>query len=470
MISRAQRTSIPIILGTADAGAIFLAFSVALYLRFWTSVIPISVPLPEVPQYLKLMVVLIPVWLAVFAFYRLYDHHYLFVGSEEYKRVLHAVTISTMLTMVIIYLLKAGFARGWVLLSWLIAAILVLIVRYTHRKLHHYLMKRSKKKIPVIVVGANDEAKSLINKIRNAGHLGLKIVSVISDSARKMASDITTHGDLLEMPKLIKKYQPEVAIVVPSAISSARIQGVFRTLALYGVDLYIAPSLFDIMASRVAIIPIGDTPLINLKKVEFSGLKFFIKRCFDIVVSSILLFLLSPLFLAVAALIKLDTPGPVFFRQLRVGRHEHKFFMLKFRTMIRDAEVRLQEVLHLNETNGPIFKIRQDPRITRIGKFLRRFSIDELPQLINVLKGEMSLVGPRPPLPREVEKYGEWEKQRLEALPGMTGYWQISGRSDTSFEEMVKLDIFYIENWSLAFDFYILFRTIPVVLRAKGAY
>jgi len=215
---------------------------------------------------------------------------------------------------------------------------------------------------------------------------------------------------------------------------------------------------------------LGGVPMIGVKKISITGWKLVTKRAIDFTIALVGLIISSPLTLLIALAIKLDSPGPVLFRQIRVGKGGRHFVLYKFRSMREGAEEEQQKLTALNETEGPIFKIRHDPRCTRAGKFLRRTSLDELPQLYNVLRGEMSLVGPRPPLPTEVEHYEEWHKKRLEISPGMTGLWQVSGRSELSFDEMVLLDIYYIENWSAALDTEIFLRTIPKVIFGGGAY
>jgi exopolysaccharide biosynthesis polyprenyl glycosylphosphotransferase len=207
-----------------------------------------------------------------------------------------------------------------------------------------------------------------------------------------------------------------------------------------------------------------------MKEPTLKGWKIALKRIIDIAVSSVALLLLAPLFFLIGALIKLDSPGPVFFRQIRLGRGGKPFNCYKFRSMRQEAEQERPGLTHLDEAKGPIFKIKGDPRITGPGNILRRFSLDELPQLINVFLGDMSLVGPRPPLPSEVEQYEDWHRERLNIPPGITGLWQVMGRSDLSFDEMVMLDLFYAENWSLWLDFKIMVRTLPTVLLGRGAY
>jgi exopolysaccharide biosynthesis polyprenyl glycosylphosphotransferase len=215
---------------------------------------------------------------------------------------------------------------------------------------------------------------------------------------------------------------------------------------------------------------IAGIPMIGVKEVSISGLNQVVKRTIDVVSSSLVLFLAAPLIALIALMIKLESPGPVLFRQERVGRNGRRFEVYKFRSMIEGADEQKGALLHLNEAIGPLFKIRDDPRITRVGKWLRKLSLDELPQFYNVLRGEMSLIGPRPPLPKEVEQYQEWHKRRLEVAPGITGLSQISGRSDLTFDETALLDIYYVENWSLGLDTKILLQTIPRVLFGNGAY
>jgi len=230
------------------------------------------------------------------------------------------------------------------------------------------------------------------------------------------------------------------------------------------------PDLFQLALSRVDIEDLGGIPIIGVKEISITGWNLAFKRTSDIVLSLAVLVLLFPLMLLISVAIKLDSPGPVLFKQVRVGRDGRRFVFYKFRSMRQGAEEERPQLADLDETVGPIFKIRRDPRCTRLGRFLRRTSLDELPQLYNVLRGEMSLVGPRPAIPVEVEQYQEWHRKRLEVSPGMTGLWQVSGRSQLTFDEMCLLDIYYLENWSPLLDLKIALKTIPAVLAGTGAY
>lgn len=470
MFSREEKRSLPLVLGVLDVSVILLAFSFALYLRFSADVLPLSIGISDTARYMYLMLGLLPIWWLSLAYFRSYSPQFLMHGNDEYQRVANASTFATVLTMVVIFLLKADFARGWVLLSWVTGAVFLMFGRWLHRRLHRWRISRTGRKVPVVLIGANHEAKKLAEDIEENKTVAMTVVGAISWPMREPAEGLNVLGNLEHLGELIKEAKAEVALVVPSALPAAFLQQLYHQLTKTGVSVFVSPSLFDIVASRVAVMPISDTPLIRLEEVHFTGIKYAIKRATDIFGAVVLSISLAPLFIFIGIMIKLGSPGPIFFRQERVGRRGQVFRIFKFRTMIYDAEAQKKDLEHLNEATGPIFKIREDPRITEAGKWLRRFSLDELPQLFNVWPGHMSLVGPRPPTPDEVEAYGDWEMRRLEVSPGMTGFWQVRGRSDTTFEEMVRLDLYYIENWSISLDTYILFRTIGVVLSAKGAY
>jgi exopolysaccharide biosynthesis polyprenyl glycosylphosphotransferase len=242
------------------------------------------------------------------------------------------------------------------------------------------------------------------------------------------------------------------------------------TLERDDIDLIVASALVDVAGARTTIRPVDGLPMLHVEHPRLSGSRRLVKTAFDRTGAGILVLLAAPLLATVALLVRLDSPGPVMFRQVRVGKDGREFVMVKFRTMHVDAERRLAELRHLNEHDGVLFKMREDPRVTRVGRWLRRLSLDELPQLFNVVRGDMSLVGPRPPLPEEVAAYPDDARRRLAVKPGMTGLWQVSGRADLPWEEAVRLDLRYVENWSLSLDLVILLRTVTAVCRGAGAY
>ena len=245
---------------------------------------------------------------------------------------------------------------------------------------------------------------------------------------------------------------------------------VIRAARLKELDVRVSANISNISASRLMVQPIGNTMALTLRPVRLSGLQAATKRIIDISGSLVALVLAMPAFGVIALAIKLSSAGPVFYRQERIGLEGRPFRMLKFRTMVVDAEGRADQLKHLNVAQGALIQLRNDPRITRVGKFLRRWSLDETPQLVNVLKGEMSLVGPRPPLPVEVAQYEDWHFERLEVLPGITGLWQVMRHGEMRFDEYVRLDLFYIENWSIALDLFIILKTIPHLLFRRGEY
>jgi exopolysaccharide biosynthesis polyprenyl glycosylphosphotransferase len=277
-------------------------------------------------------------------------------------------------------------------------------------------------------------------------------------------------GSLHELPHLIAEHRVREVIIADPDFPQDEAFALVDRCHERGVAVRIAPTTMDIMTHRHELVPGQSVPLFELKPPVFEGVDFVIKRTFDLVVSSVLLVLLSPFLLAIAAAIKLTSRGPVLFRSRRAGIGAQPFDCLKFRTMHTDAEQRQEELEDMNEATGALFKIRRDPRVTRIGRFLRRFSLDELPQLVNVLRGEMTMVGPRPLPMRDYNRLADWHRKRYLVLPGITGLWQVSGRSELDFDELVRLDFLYLETWSVFLDLSIVLKTLPAVLRHRGAF
>lgn len=447
-----------------DLVFVTLAYMIVYILKFY------SAPLPDKKalEYAIWGAVFIATWIAAIAAKGGYNKKNLFVGSEEYRRVFDAATLSVLLISLMIFFAKEDISRAWILGSWLLGMVLVLRVRYAYRMRLHAQNRRREQKNRVLIVGANREAADIAAAVDRAGHLASKVVGAL-DGQGGSDPRLTVVGDIADLRDYVQREKTDAVVIVPSALGSQALS-TYASLKDLKCSVFIAPSLRDVVASRVSIQPVGDIPLIRLEPVRIEGFPWLVKRIFDIVAGGFLFMLLIPVFVLMAAAIKLTSRGPWLFTQRRVGRDGAEFMIYKARTMVQGAEQKLSELEYQNEADGHIFKMKNDPRITRVGKFLRRWSLDELPQLINVLKGEMSLVGPRPPIVEEVAKYNKWEKNRLGTVPGMTGYWQVSGRSEVSFTEMVKMDIYYIENWSLSFDLYILFRTYKAVVSRHGAY
>jgi exopolysaccharide biosynthesis polyprenyl glycosylphosphotransferase len=334
-------------------------------------------------------------------------------------------------------------------------------LRFLYERAIGRIYRRGFGQTPVLLVG-DDEGRTRLRRMMEhvpgayalAGEVDLGSGAYLA-SVREMLDRTEARG---------------VVLVGAEGLPDEELLDLVHSVRLRGVPLRVVPGAFALMRGRTILSEGMGLPLLEVHYPGLDNTQRTLKRVLDVTVSLVGLVLLSPLFLAVAIAVRLDSPGPVLFRQKRVGADEKVFVCYMFRSMQRDAEVRQAVLEDLNEVEGPAFKIRDDPRVTRVGRFLRRWSIDELPQLVNVLKGEMSLVGPRPLPVRDFLRMEEAHKGRLGAVPGMTGYWQTSGRSELSFEEMVRLDLYYIENWSLSFDLKIILKTLGAVLRREGAY
>lgn len=325
----------------------------------------------------------------------------------------------------------------------------------------------------VLIVGAGEVGRMVMRNIAAQPELGYQTVGFVDDKPERGSRDLGRFkglGSTDQIAELVTLHGVDMVIVALPWLAHRKILGIVSQCEHLNVAVRIVPDLFQMSLSQVDIDDLNGIPLIGTKSPVIMGWNLAIKRALDVVVSGLALVLLSPLLLLIGLLIKIDSPGPVVFAQQRIGRGGKPFTVYKFRTMRLGAEEEQESLQAFNEVKGPMFKMKADPRCTPLGRILRRISFDELPQLYNVLRGEMSIVGPRPPLPGEVQQYQEWHKRRLDILPGLTGLWQVSGRSDLTFDDMVLLDIYYIENWSLLLDLRIVLKTIPSLILARGAY
>jgi exopolysaccharide biosynthesis polyprenyl glycosylphosphotransferase len=323
-----------------------------------------------------------------------------------------------------------------------------------------------------LIVGTNHEAQRLA-ELLGASRIGYRPLGFVSTGAHDAAAPngLPVLGSIGGLRPLIRQTGASCVFVAATAVQPEDVKHVLKARRLDGVEIRVTAGFPAVLsATRFTPQSIEGLVALSVNAVRLTRTQAAAKRTFDVVTSAVSLLALAPVLVVIALAIKLTSPGPVLFRQQRVGLQRRQFKVLKFRTMVVGAEVMLIDLVDRNEADGPLFKMRDDPRVTPVGRWLRRFSLDELPQLWNVLRGEMSLVGPRPPLASEVEAYEEWQLDRLEVRPGITGLWQVSGRSELSFDQYVRLDLFYIENWSLAYDLFILAKTIPMLLAARGAY
>jgi exopolysaccharide biosynthesis polyprenyl glycosylphosphotransferase len=355
---------------------------------------------------------------------------------------------------------------------WAIAIILLCTARLFISIIMGRLYRLGLGETRLLVVGSGRLGKMIMQHIVANPNLGYSIVGFLHDM-NEPPSDFGRFkvlGTLDDLGLVIRSMQiDEVIIALPSNLHQQSIRSV-RLCERLGTSFKLVPDLYELSLSRIDMEAIEGIPLISIKQASINSVQRIVTRVVDIVVAALILIIGLPLWLCIALAIGLSSPGPIFYKQTRIGLSGRPFKVYKFRSMYKDADRRLAELLAYNEAQGPLFKMKDDPRVTPVGRFLRHLSFDEIPQLINVISGEMSLVGPRPPLPHEVAQYEEWQKARLAIKPGMTGLWQVRGRSDISFDEGVLMDLYYIENWSLRLYFQILFRTIPVVIFRRGAY
>lgn len=453
----------------ADALAVVAAGVLTYWLRFHSGALPYKQAIP-ITYYWILIPVFTAMVLSCIAGCGLYRR---FLGIEkidEPYNLLKAVGLAILLLFSGIFLFK-GFLYSRLMVGILALLVLVLInaVHFLFRKFEPLVFRET---TAVLVVGAGREAKKVVAHIRRHPELRHQIVGFLDDHHRlnELVSGAPVLGKVAELISVLDRHLIQEVIVALPQLSHERILDIILSCHERGIKARVLSDLFEIITDHVRVGELNGLPLLGLKEESLTGLRLHLKHFLDILLATSLLVFGMPLFVLIALLLTLDSPGPVFYTQTRIGLKGRPFKLYKFRSMVVGAE-RMQDTLAgLNEVQGHIFKIKKDPRITRFGRVLRRLSFDELAQLINVLRAEMSLIGPRPPLPGEVEKYSQWHKRRLDVLPGITGLWQVSGRNELTFEEMVKLDVYYIENWSLWLDLRILFKTLRVVLSTKGAY
>jgi exopolysaccharide biosynthesis polyprenyl glycosylphosphotransferase len=425
--------------------------------------------------FLTVAYLLLPVgWLILLWGNGAYDRRYLGIGTEEFKRVGRAAVAVTATVSFLAFTTKTDLSRYTVGTALLSAMLLVMVGRFAARAVLHAVRRRTGRAAQrVVLMGMLPEALEVYTAITRNPSAGLIPVAIyLTDgyaAARGIETPVPVYAgrDMLELVREVGA--DSIAVCGTAGGEHGELRRIAWQLEGSGIDLFVAPKLTDIAGPRIHIRPLEGLPLLHVEEPTLSGPALLMKSVIDRVVAAVGLVVLAPVFLAIAITIRISDPGPVFFRQLRVGHEGRTFRVWKFRTMYVDAEERRAALIDQNESDGMLFKIRHDPRVFPAGRFLRSSSLDELPQLINVLKGEMSLVGPRP-LPAEDGDYLGDVRRRLLVRPGITGLWQVSGRSDLSWDEAVRLDLYYVDNWSLAYDLSILWRTIGVVLARKGAY
>jgi exopolysaccharide biosynthesis polyprenyl glycosylphosphotransferase len=413
------------------------------------------------------------IWIAWVAMVGGYDPRFIGLGSEEFRRIINAAVGLTAAIAAASYAFKLDFARGYVLIALPGLGIADTLVRYGMRKYLHHQRGRGRFMLRVTAVGHAKAVTDLIAQLRHDRFHGLEIVNacLADHPGLTEIGGVPVLGGFPDAARVAAATGTDtVAVLACPEMDGVALRRLAWDLEKEDTDLCVAPALMDVAGPRTTIRPVAGLPLLHVDHAELTGVKWVIKSFFDKLIATVALCLFSPVFVAISAAIVLHDGGPVLFAQTRIGKDGQAFAVLKFRTMVPDAENRKEALLALNEGDGLLFKVRRDPRVTAPGAWLRRWSLDELPQLFNVLLGEMSLVGPRPPLPSEAARYGDDVRRRLVVKPGLTGLWQVNGRSDLSREDAVRLDLRYVENWSFALDLQILWKTCSAVVKGRGAY
>lgn len=467
-----QATWLTLFKVATDVASILGGFYLAAYIRFRTDFFGVT---EAAVNYRGIIAVAVPVWLILFGMMGMYDKTHTKSITEELKRVFNGVNLGLVaLIMVSFFLAQRDISRGFVATAWIGSLASVTVGRLIFRKVLHIARSRGHLCLPMLVVGLNEEARAIARTLARNSWIGFKPVGFVAANGELDGTDITrveglpVYGSAPDIAGAVDMARASAVLVASSAVPEDKLARLYRDLQDYDVDVRVSAGLMNIAASRVAVEPLDGVPVLALRKIQLKGSQAAVKRLFDLVMSAAMITVLSPVLILVALAIKLTSSGPIFYKQIRVGQYGREFKMIKFRTMVRDAHDLVVDLKDRNDADGLLFKMKDDPRVTRVGRKLRRWYLDEVPQLFNVLSGRMSLVGPRPPLPEEVARYDDWLRGRIKVKPGMTGLWQVNGRHELSFADYVRYDLFYVQNWSVVSDLHILWRTVPAILKHAG--
>lgn len=500
--ARAPRWVVPLVklaLMLTDASLALVCFAAAFYVRHYQSIIERGAGGSfgwgrEFAPYAVLLPLIIPIRLLLLRYYDLYRVRGEFSLVEDVARVFKATAISSLLIVAGAFMYRGGvayrtfsYSRAIFLLDFLLVFATVSIVRIIFRSGQIAVRRRGINLIPTLIVGRGAEAALCIREMRARPELGYRVIGIVDNespgvSAAPTFEGVPVIGSLETLPEAIREARAnEVIISDPNVPGEKLFEVMIQTGRRRGVEFRIAPTLLNCLPSKTEIDQVGSLPMVTLFRSPLSSGARIVKRASDLIIATLALVILSPLWLLIALLIKLDSRGPIFYKQERVGMDGRIFLFYKFRSMqvgsddathreYQRAYIKGHADSNLGDDQRPVFKLRGDQRITRVGTLLRKTCLDELPQLFNVLRGDMSVVGPRPPIPYEVENYQLWHRKRLDMKPGITGLWQVSGRNRLPFDEMVRMDLYYIENWSLLLDMKIILQTLPVMWRGEDAY
>jgi exopolysaccharide biosynthesis polyprenyl glycosylphosphotransferase len=480
-IFQRHRWIAPLLRTTSDAIVVWFAFLLAYWLRY-----PLEIGGEILPGssrsfsfFVSKTIILVVVAVAIFRLRGLYNLPRWTSFLDEASIILSGATTAMAVVILFSFLQRFYPSRLIFIYAWLIMIALLLLKRLVARTGREMLWARGIGVDRVLVIGAGPAGRRYMEHILNSPQVGYRLVGFIDDDPVDESWSIATErrvvhpdylGRLAAIPTVVQEQEiDEVVIALPPTAHEQTLP-ILEQCRREDVAFTLVPDLYELAIDRVITYEVGGLPLIRLKESRIRGWNYGVKRAMDISIASVVVLVTLPVMLLIALAIKLDSPGPIFFPQERVGKNWKRFTLYKFRTMYVDAEKRKAELQAAHNVGDLLFKLKDDPRRTRVGRFLRRTSLDELPQFFNILLGEMSVVGPRPQVPAEVDNYEEWHCRRLDVTPGLTGLWQVNGRSDLSFDEMVRLDVYYAEHWSPWLDVKLILRTIPAVLMARGAY
>ncbi|HEX9491632.1 MAG TPA: sugar transferase [Thermoanaerobaculia bacterium] len=463
-----------------DLGLTSLAFFAAFFIR--DLLLPLFAPqrfptgLFPLAEYLKIYPVVLIIWSVLLFSYHTYHSHRTISLNKEMLTVFRIVAVGTVLLATLAYLLPLRqLSRAWFVLFSILAALLLVLEKIALRVMARYVRAKGLNYRTVLIVGTGRRAIDVARLVEDHKYWGYKILGFVSDGHRLPNGwgRFRVYGTVPELRRLLEDSQfPEVVDEIVFAVTRKKLdemKQIFLLCEELGIRARVAMNFFQNRLARLEVEELEGIPFLTFTTTPSNETQLAAKRLLDVAISLLLLALSVPIIVLAAIAIKITSPGSVLFKQQRMGLNGRIFTLYKFRTMIFDAHERVSEVSHLNEMSGPVFKARSDPRITGVGRILRKFSLDELPQLWNVLKGDMSLVGPRPPIPEEVRSYHRWQRRRLSMKPGLTCLWQVNGRNNIDFDRWMQLDLQYIDNWSPSLDLKILLRTIPAVLLGRGA-
>ena len=452
-----------------DAGLTLLALQLAVWLRPLLPTFPFLVPVKAytIPFLIYLIVPLL--WIVVFLVASVYDPRRNYKVTDEFQSVILATAVASLIFAGILYLGFREFSR-YLLATFVLLDLLLLLSWRVLARLYFRQKQRAPVRHRVLIVGAGQTGRRVGEMMRQYNWTGLNLIGCLDDDPQKGGPDMPVLGRIEDARYVISTQHIDDVVVALPQRAYGKINDLVLALHDLPVNVRIVPDYFSLALYRATAEDFGGVPMINLRDPALNDVQRLVKRVFDLVLGSVMLLFWAPVLAVVAVAVKLDSPGPIFFRQERVGENGRIFRMIKFRTMVPGAEKMQMEISELNEEGKIIFKHPGDPRVTRVGRFLRRTSLDEMPQLFNVLKGDMSLVGPRPELPWLLDQYEVWQRKRFAVPQGMTGWWQVNGRSDKPMHLNTEDDIYYVQNYSLWMDIYIILKTPWVVLRGKGAY